>query len=240
MSNQPEDQMAAAVVGELLDTTLEKTDDLKLYDEVIALNERGGLNEEEAALQQKVDAALDRAVQENGYTNIVTWDAISLAVDLVDCNEEFNDYVPSSLLQYTRSWRDRNGGDMVEVKWEQDHFSSKIVKVPRAALAIAETSLVVQLTAYGNSENKRANANALETMRLGRQLSITGKALAAVVGVLEACKRLRRFDGTNDGNPLNAAAKGYLCLQDSKDLDDAITKALQAMQQLEKEYPKAE
>lgn len=228
-------QMSQAIVPELTSMTREKAEDMDLHHEVSELQKRGGLSEEEYALQQKVDAALNTAVDENGYTNIVTWEAIALAMELVDVNETFEDYRPSALVKYVRSWQERKGGNHIEIKWEKDSHRSESVRVPQIAMAMSEMQLIMQLTEYGNRENKRANANALETMTLGRHLSIAVKSLQAIRGVMVAVQKLRRMDQPD--NPIAAAMPGYICLQDGTELDAAVMAAAKAMEQLEKEYP---
>lgn len=215
----------------------EEKNDISVFDEVIALNERGGMSVEDYAIQQKVDAALDTAVKENGYEEIATWTAARLALDLVEHNVDFEAFSPARLRPFVDSWQCRNGGDLVQVKWNTGPHSTEAHYVPRVALELAETNLITQLITHGNSENKRANANAMETIRLGRQLSITRKALHALTDVVEVCAKLRRFDKNETDNPIAAAAPGWLCLQDGKELDGVLAKAREALKQLAKEYP---
>lgn len=208
-----------------------------LYDQVAQVHERGGLSEEDFAIQQKVDAALDTAVNENGYEEICTWTDMILANDLIENSSEFEDFSPARLRPFVKSWQERHGGDCIEVKWTTGPNRKETLYVPRAALAMAETQLIARLTEYGNSWRKRANSNALETLSLGRQLSINMKALEAMRGVLVAVQQLRRFGSADADNPVGAAMQGFIALQDGKQLDEAVEKAAKALIQLDKEYP---
>lgn len=241
-SKETKNQMGNAIVGELLDTTLEEAPSSKLDtsidDEVIALAKRGGRSEADAALQALVDEHLDTAVKENGYIEIITWDASRVALDMVETTKEFENHRPSDLVRYIHSWQERNGGNFIEVTWQTSRHRSQTVRVPQVAIAMVEHKLIAKLIDYGDKENKRANANALETMTLGRQLSIGVRALQGVRGVFAAIQNLRRFGGNpNSNNPLEVYAKGYLAMQDATELDAAVAAASRAMEQLEKEYP---
>lgn len=206
-----------------------------ISDEVLALTKRGGRSEADAALQAQVDDHLDNAVKENEHTELVTWDASRVALDMIETTQAFEDRRPSELVRFIRSWQERNGGNYIDITWQHGPRSHTTVSVPQTAIAMAETQLIVQLTAYGNRENKRANENALETMTLGRNLSIAVKALQGMRGVILAVAKLRRMDQPD--NPIAAAMPGYICLQDGKELDAAVEAAAKAMEQLEKEYP---
>lgn len=208
-----------------------------LYDQVVQAHERGGLSEEDFAIQQKVDAALDTAVNENGYEEICTWTDTLVAHDLIENSSEFEDFSPARLRPFVKSWQDRHGGERIPVTWASSRHGKETYYIPRAALAMAETQLVARLTEYGNSENKRANKNALETLSLGRQLSINMKALEVIRGVLVAVQQLRRFGSADADNPVGAAMQGFIALQDGKQLDEAVEKAAKALIQLDKEYP---
>lgn len=218
-----------------------KDDDLKLYDEVIALHKRGGMSEEDAELQAKVDAALDTAVGENGYEEIATWLSPRIALDLIEYNKTFESFSPARLRLFVDDWQKRHGGDKIKVEWATGLAMREVVYVPKRALELAEVQLVAELTKFGNNATTRANANALQSMLLGRQLSICRKALEAMRAVMVEITKLRRFGGDPKvtGNPLDAAADGYLVMQDARALDAAVEAAAKCLMQLEKEHPEA-
>ena len=211
--------------------------ELKLHDAVIDLHKRGGLSEADAVLQAQVDEHLDNAVKENDYKELVTWDASRVALEMVESTQAFENRRPSELTRFIRSWQERNGGNYIEVTWQSGPHSRTTVSAPQAALTLAEANLIAMLTAQCNRNAERANANALETMTLGRHLSIAAKALEGMRGVMLAVANLRRFGAADTANPIAAAAPGYICLQDGRELDEAVMAAETAMRQLEKEYP---
>ena len=88
------------------------------------------------ALQKRVDEALETAVKENEYKELVTWDAIRVANDLVEHNIEFENYSPAFLRPFVWDWQQRNGGERIEIKWATGPYSGETVYIPKAALLI--------------------------------------------------------------------------------------------------------
>lgn len=189
--------------------------------------------------QEQVDEALDTAAKENGYEEIATWGPGELAMDLIERCAPFEDARPSSIIPLIRDWQKRNGGTLVAFTWRTGRHTGSTMHVPEAVIQWTQAEYIESLEKELSQENKRANDNALETITLGRHLSIAVKALISMRGVMVAVKNLRRFggDAEKSGNPMDAWAAGHLAMQDGKELDAAIMAASQALEQLEKEYP---
>lgn len=214
-------------------------DDTKLWDEMIALHKRSGMSEKDAELQAKVDLALDTAASENGYEEIATWGSMLVALDLVKHKETFKEYRPTELRPFVGSWQKRHGGDRAKIEWATGPDTRKVVYIPKMALELAEVQIITNLTTYAEKAAARANENALQTLTLGRHLSICRKALAAVRAVMVEVTKLRIFGGDpkTTGNPLDVYAAGYLAMQDASALTAAVEAAAELLRQLEKEYP---
>lgn len=202
-----------------------KDPELELADKVIELQRRGGMSEEEFAVQQKVDQALDTAVKENEYKELVTWDAIRVADDLIEHNAEFGDYSPARLRPFVWDWQQRNGGERIEIKWSTGPHTGEVVYIPKAALQFAESNFIISLTQQYNRIVRAQNDAAMQTLTLGRQLSVAKKALRWLRVVYEASEKLHKK------LEVSPELRAYADEQAA-----AIKEALAGFQQYEREY----
>lgn len=171
--------------------------------------------------QEQVDAALDRAVKENGYTELVTWQDDRVSSDLIDVNPLFEDSTLAELRPFVQSWQRRNGGERIEFYWPTGPFTGEVVYVPKAAQKMVEAAYIKHL------EQSLAKV-AMEAVELKQHMSVAIKAMECMRGVILAVKKLRRFS-SSDGD---SALEGHLHAQDATELDAAVLAAAKALVEL--------
>lgn len=58
-------------------------------------------------LQDEVNTALDIAVDENGYEELLTKNPLQLAIDLCDDDEDFEEIIPEYLVPFIVHWQQK-------------------------------------------------------------------------------------------------------------------------------------